>query len=132
MNKQILVIEDDAFIGELLVEMMTKSGFTVFYAVDAEDGEKLLQSNTPDIILLDLILPGMDGFEFLERIKKDERLKNISVIILSNLGSEDDVKKGLQLGADAYFVKANFIMEDIVEKVEEVLQKRSFPKGRVK
>ena len=124
MTKLLLIVEDDKFISELLSNMMKQSGYAVLYSPDAEGGEKLLKSHMPDIILLDILLPGMNGFEFLKRIKADEKTKNIPVIILSNLGSEEDIQKGMGLGADAYLVKANFIMADIVEKVEEILRKK--------
>lgn len=125
MTKLLLIVEDDKFISELLSNMMKQSGYAVLYSPDAEGGEKLLKLHTPDIILLDILLPGMNGFEFLKRAKADEKTRDIPVIILSNLGSDEDITKGMELGADAYLVKANFIMADIVTKVEEILQKKA-------
>ncbi len=131
MKQALLIIEDDPFISELLTKELINSGFTVHYSADAEGGIEILKTRIPDIILLDILLPGMNGFEFLEKIKAEERTKAIPVVILSNLGSEDDIKKGKGLGADAYLVKANFIMEDVVKKIEEVLQKKKTGHSKV-
>jgi len=83
-----------------------------------------VKENKPDIVLLDLILPGIDGFEVLAKIKEDEELSNIPVIILSNLGQRDDVDRGIKLGATDFLIKAHFTPSEIVEKIEAVMKNK--------
>jgi len=119
--QKILVIEDDKFLRELIVQKLLKEGYEISEAVDGEDGIKKVTDDKPDIILLDIILPGIDGFEVLKKIKEDEAVQNIPVIILSNLGQQDDIDKGIKLGAKDYLIKAEFTPAEIVEKVKGVL-----------
>jgi len=120
---KVLVVEDDQFLADLLVKNLYKANFEVALFFDAEDAYKELKKGVfPDVIVLDLILPGMNGFEFLEKIKKEEETKSIPVIILSNLGSEQDIKKGLDLGASLYLVKAHILPDDLVKKIKEVVK----------
>ena len=115
-NIKILIVEDDNLLRSVLGEKIVQKGFAVF---EAEDGEKALQTVNeckPDIILLDLLLPGIGGFDVLTQIKKDEALKNIPVIVLSNLGGEKEIEKALELGAVDFFIKANYTLDEIVEK----------------
>ncbi len=121
MKKRILVIEDDKFIASLLVGVLEKEGFEVDLALDGEDGLRKLEAELPDIILLDLILPGINGFEVLEKLKKGDATRKIPVIIISNLGSEEEIQRGLNLGAAAYLVKANILPEDLIKKIKEFL-----------
>tara|TARA_Y100000310_G_scaffold85265_1_gene82096 strand:+ start:12323 stop:12691 length:369 start_codon:yes stop_codon:yes gene_type:complete len=122
MPIKILVIEDDKFLKELISQKLTKEGYKVISAVDGEDGVKKTKAENPNLILLDLILPGMDGFEVLDEIKKDSKLKPIPVIILSNLGQKEDVEKALKLGAVDYLIKAHFAPGQIVDKIKSVLE----------
>jgi len=122
---KVLVIEDDKMMADVLTEKLTKTGLTVAYAMDEKSSFQEIDKGIPDIVLLDLILPGISGFDILSKIKSDERTKSVPVIILSNLGSEDDIKKGIDMGADAYLIKANVLVEDIIEKIKEVLQKKA-------
>ncbi|OHA78732.1 MAG: hypothetical protein A2V96_02950 [Candidatus Yonathbacteria bacterium RBG_16_43_6] len=117
----VLVIEDDKFLRELLVRKLSGEGFEVKNAIDAEIAFAVLAERTPDIILLDLILPGVDGFEILTRIKANPKIANIPVIILSNLGQKDDLEKAMALGAKDFMVKANFTLDEIVAKVHSVV-----------
>ena len=119
--EKILVIEDDTFLRELIVQKLLKEGYEVSEAIDGEDGIKKVTEEKPDIILLDIILPGMDGFEVLKKIKEDETVQRIPVIILSNLGQQDDIDKGIKLGAKDYLIKAEFTPGEIVEKVKGAL-----------
>ena len=119
--KKILIIEDDKFLRELITRKLEKEGYETSQAVDGEDGFKKVSSEKPDLILLDLILPGIDGFEVLSRIKKDDQLSGIPVIILSNLGQKEDVERGLNLGAIDYLIKAHFTPTEIIEKAKKVL-----------
>ena len=120
-SKRILVVEDDKFLRDLIVQKLTKEGFKVIEAVDGEEGFKKAQEQKPDLVLLDLILPGIDGFEVLSKIKEVPDLSEIPVIILSNLGQRDDIERGLKLGAADYLVKAHFTPGDIIEKIKKVL-----------
>ena len=123
-QQKVLVVEDDKFLSELVVTNLRKANFDVTLTIDVEKAwEELEKQPLPNIIILDLILPGTNGFEFLEQIKKDDKLKSIPVIILSNLGSEQDIEKGLSLGASAYLVKAHILPEDLVKKIKETLSK---------
>ena len=124
MALKILVVEDDKFLRELITQKLAREGYDVVSAVDGEDGVVKVKENKPDIVLLDLILPGIDGFEVLAKIKEDEELSNIPVIILSNLGQRDDVDRGIKLGATDFLIKAHFTPSEIVEKIEAVMKNK--------
>lgn len=97
-------------------------GFTVLTATDGASGLELAKKEKPDIIMLDVILPRLDGFSVLEEIKKDEGTKNIPVIMLTNLGTEEDKAKGERLGALDYFIKASLTPGQINEKIKKALK----------
>ena len=120
---KILIVEDDKFLRELIVRKLSKENFETIEALDGETAIPLLKEQKPDLVLLDLILPGMDGFEILSKIKADSSIANIPVIILSNLGQREDVEKGMKLGAVDYLVKAHFTPNEIIEKAKEALAK---------
>ncbi len=122
MPKTILIIEDDKFLRELIVQKLIREDYEVSEAVDGEDGIKKIKEEKPDLVLLDLILPGIDGFEVLSRMKEEPDLSSISVIILSNLGQKEDVERGLKLGAVDYLIKAHFTPGEIIEKIKKVLK----------
>ncbi len=123
MPKTILIIEDDPFILNIISHKFVENKFKVMVAGDAEKAELLLQKSIPDLILLDIILPKVNGFEFLKKIKSDHKLKSIPVIIFSNLGEEKDIKQAKDLGAVDYFVKANMFPEEVVAKITKFLPK---------
>lgn len=116
--KKILIVEDDKFLRELIARKVIKEGFNVSEAIDGEEGIKKIKEEKPDMVLLDLILPGIDGFEVLSRMKEDPALSSIPVIILSNLGQKEDIEKGLKLGAVDYLIKAHFTPGEIIEKIK--------------
>ncbi len=122
MAKKILIIEDDKFLKELISQKLSKEGYDISEAVDGEEGIKKIKEEKPDLVLLDLILPGIDGFEVLSRTKKDPSLSSIPVIILSNLGQKEDIDKGFKLGAVDYLIKAHFTPGEIIEKIRAVLK----------
>ncbi|XOB41228.1 MAG: response regulator [Candidatus Nealsonbacteria bacterium] len=122
MAKKILIIEDDRFLRELISRKLTDEGFDAVGAADGEEGIKKVKEEKPDLILLDLILPSIDGFEVLSRIKKDESVKSIPVIILSNLGQKEEVEKGLKMGAVDYLIKAHFTPGEIISKIKNNLK----------
>ena len=117
----VLVVEDDKFLRELLVRKLASAGFDVQNAIEGTAAFAILEKRKPNIILLDLILPEMDGFEILTRIKADPKNADVPVIILSNLGQKEDTDKALKLGAIDFMVKANFTLDEIVTKVKTVL-----------
>src|SRR4030042_4283711 len=116
-KKKILVIEDDRSLQNALVEIIDQEGFESESALDGEEGLAKIKTFKPDLILLDIILPKKDGFEELAEVKKDELLKNIPVLILTNLEEVDNVQKALDLGATNYMVKSDFSLKDVVEKI---------------
>jgi DNA-binding response OmpR family regulator len=125
--KKILVIEDDAFLRDLINKKLSSAGFAISEAADGESGLTSTQENKPDLILLDLLLPAIDGFEVLSKLKADPVTHPIPVIILSNLGQKEDIDKGLKLGAADYLIKAQFTPEEIIVKVKEVFEKKANP-----
>lgn len=122
MATKVLIVEDDKFLAELISTKLDKEGFSVVAANDGETGLTKAKEDKPNIILLDIMLPGMDGFEVLENLNKEQ--SRIPVIILSNFGQEEKVERGLSLGAVDYLVKANFTTGEIVQKIKEVLEKK--------
>jgi DNA-binding response OmpR family regulator len=120
--KKILIVEDDKFLRELIVQKLIKEGYETSEAVDGEQGIKKVKEERPDLVLLDLILPGIDGFEVLSQKKEDPSIVNIPVIVLSNLGQKEDVERGLKLGAVDYLIKAHFTPGEIIEKIKNALR----------
>ncbi len=118
-QKNILLVEDEHLLGNLLRQRLEKEGFKVFLAKDGEEALKIVKENKPDLILLDIILPKISGFEFMKSINEDSSLKKMPVIIISNLGQETDLEKGQSLGAVGYFVKARLSIEDLVGEVKK-------------
>jgi CheY-like chemotaxis protein len=121
-GKRILLVKDDKFIARAYRDGLERAGFSVAVAYDGKLALEYLQHEKhPDMILLDIIIPAIDGFEVLRRIKADEKTKDIPVIIVSNLGQEEDIKKGHELGAADFLVKANWSMEDVIAKINTYL-----------
>ena len=120
---KILVVEDDKFLRELLVGKLAREGFTVLEATRGEEVEPIVKADKPHIILLDLVLPGADGFEVLSSLKAASESSAIPVIILSNLGAREDVEKALKLGAEEFMVKAHHTPQEIADTVKRTLEK---------
>lgn len=121
--EKIVFIEDERTLQKMLGEALSSAGFSVVTANDGETGLALVGKELPDLVLLDLILPKMDGFSVLQALKNDEKTKNIPVMVLTNLETAEDVEKVIALGATTYLVKANYDLPDIVAKVKDVLKK---------
>jgi CheY-like chemotaxis protein len=119
---KILVAEDDKFLGSAYRAKLTKTGFEVQIATDGNEALTALQSFTPDIILLDLVMPGKDGFATLEEIKQSDQLKSIPVIVASNLGQKEDLDKAMALGASDYIIKSDLSLDALISKILETLQ----------
>ena len=122
----VLIIEDDKFLRDLIIQKLKKEGFETNEAMDGESGAKLAQDEHPDLVLLDLILPGLDGFEVLKRLKQNAGTASIPVIVLSNLGQKEDVDRAKGSGAEDFMVKAHFTPGEIVAKVKEILKRKYF------
>ena len=121
-KKKILLIEDDEFLSEILSRRLQESGFEIRLVKTATDGLALLKQEKIDLILLDLILPGMNGFEFLKEIQNSApKITNSPMIVLSNLGQEEEINRAKQLGASDHLVKAHYTTKEIVEKIKEFL-----------
>lgn len=120
---KIVIVEDDIAMREIVVHKLTANGFDVKQAEDGQKGIELITSEKPDIVLLDLMLPEVDGFQVLETIRKstDADVAKTPIIVLSNLWSNKDILKTKSLNVQAYMVKAYFTTEEIMKKVNEVL-----------
>ncbi|TSC82098.1 MAG: hypothetical protein G01um101420_628 [Parcubacteria group bacterium Gr01-1014_20] len=123
MGKKILVIEDDRFLSSLMKARLEKEGFTAIQAFDGEEALNLLKQDKPDLIVMDLIMPKVSGFELLESISLDPQISRIPVMILSNLGQDSDIDKVKRLGAVEYFVKVKTSIDDLVTHVKEIANK---------
>jgi two-component system alkaline phosphatase synthesis response regulator PhoP len=122
MAKKILIVDDEPNIVISLEFLMAQNGYNVFIARNGEQAMELLPQVKPDLILLDVMLPNRSGFEILQLLRKDNITKSIKVILLTAKGRDQDITKGISLGADAYVTKP-FSTRALVEKVKEVLNK---------
>ena len=122
MPKKILLIEDDDMLRDLITKRLTKGGYQIVQSIDGISGLKAVEDEKPDLVLLDIVLPGIDGYEILEKIKNDASLSKTPVVMLSNLSQKDDVEKALKLGAADYFIKINFTSEEVLEKIKNILK----------
>lgn len=105
----------------MLGQQLTKEGWQVLHATEGEQAIQFVKEQHPDIVLLDLLLPGTSGFDVLESIKADAATKDIPVIILSNLGQQDDIDKGMKLGASDFMIKSNFTLDEVSAKIKELV-----------
>ena len=124
IGQKILLVEDDRSLARLYEAKLQKEGYTVEIAADGEECLEKVGDYQPDLILLDIIIPKIDGFEVLKRIKADKKLQDIPIILLTNLGQDEDIQKGEQLGADVYLIKANLTPSEMIQKVRGVLEKK--------
>jgi len=118
---KILIIEDDLFLRDLAYQKLQSAGFEAHQAADGEEGFKKIIEVKPDLVLLDIVLPGIDGFEILRRKKDNPEISSIPVVILSNLGQKEEIEQGLSLGAKDYLIKAHFTLDEIILKVKKIL-----------
>jgi len=117
---KVLVVEDDKFLRDLSVQKLTKENFVVISAVDGEQGIAMAEKEIPDLILLDILLPGIDGFEVLRRARANPALAQTKVAMLSNFGQREDIEKALKAGANQFFVKANYTLPEIIDEVKKM------------
>lgn len=119
--KKILFIEDESALQKSIGDALEQAGYEVISALDGELGLRLAKTEKPDLILLDLILPKMRGFEVLEQLKGDLATKEVPVIILTNLENMEDVNQALELGAMTYLVKTHYTLDEVVGKIKKAL-----------
>lgn len=120
-GKKILLVEDEDFIRELYVRQLTKAGFEVRTAVDGASGLEILKNETFDLLLLDIMLPGMNGLQLLREFKTQNPQSPMITILLTNLGQEAVIKEGFELGAQAYLIKASYTPDQVVQEVKNAL-----------
>jgi two-component system alkaline phosphatase synthesis response regulator PhoP/two-component system response regulator VicR len=119
--KRILLAEDDRFLRRAAEAALKRAGFTVLAAADGEEALRMARAEKPDLVLLDLIMPKLQGFEVLKALKADPGTATIPVVVLSNLGQDGDVQRALEGGAVAYLVKANLSLDELVSRARETL-----------
>lgn len=120
---KILIVEDDSFVSDIYQTKLKNAGFDVEYASNGKEAlDKLSDgSKLPDLMLLDIIMPEMDGFDVLRSIQKEDKFKKMKVILLTNLGQTDDIKEGLKLGAMDYLIKSHFTPQEVLDKINVYL-----------
>ena len=123
--KKIIIAEDDDFLSSLLNNRLQREGFAVQVAKTGDEALSLIKSVKPDLVLLDIILPGKLGFEILAEMKQDAKLSKIPFMVMSNLGQEEDIKKAKELGAIQYFVKARIMIESLVKEIQSFLASKA-------
>lgn len=125
MSTHVLLAEDDRFLRKAAGAMLKRNGFVVRVAVDGEEALAAARAERPDLVLLDLIMPKIQGFQVLEALKADPATAGVPVIVLSNLGQDADVARAMAGGAAAYFIKSNTSLALLVEQVRAVLAPRA-------
>lgn len=123
-NKKVLIVDDDVFLLDMYALKFKQAGFLVDIAQNGDEALAKIKENKPEIILMDVVMPKMDGFEVLRIIKKDNLAPGAVILILSNLGQKEDIDKGFKLGASDYIVKAHFTPSEVLEKVQSLLSKQ--------
>lgn len=123
-KKTVLLVEDDTFLLSMYTTKFELENFKVLAAEDGEKGLKMALKENPDIILLDIMLPKIDGLEVLKKLKADSKTKNIPVILLTNLSQKNEIEQALSLGADDYLIKAHFMPSEVVEKIKKTLSNK--------
>ena len=124
-SAKILLVEDDGFILNIYETKLKDAGYVVYTATNGKEAIATLEGKTADIILLDIVMPYMDGFDVLERLQANEEWKKIPVVLLTNLSQKEDVEKGISLGARDYLIKSHFTPSEVLGKIEGLLQKQS-------
>ncbi len=121
MEKKILIVEDESTLNKAIADFLIAEKFEVLSALDGEVGLEMAKNELPDLILLDIILPKKDGYEVLDELKKDDKTKNIPVILLTNLESQEDIVRAFEKGATTYLVKSDYKLQDVVKKIKMAL-----------
>jgi DNA-binding response OmpR family regulator len=119
--KNILLVEDDSFLIDIYTTKLKESGFSVDVASEGDEAVRKAKEEKFDLVLLDIVLPKVDGWDILKQIKAESKLKDLKVIIISNLSQKEEVEKGMNLGASKYLIKAHFTPSEVVKEIKEVL-----------
>ncbi len=121
IKTKLLIVEDDKFLRDLAVQKLEKEHLQVYAAMDGEQGVALAEEHIPSLILLDILLPGIDGFEVLKRIRANKALDKTHIVMLSNFGQKEDLERAFAAGADKFLVKANYTLDEIVQEAKKVM-----------
>jgi DNA-binding response OmpR family regulator len=119
--KKILLIEDDSFLIDIYTTKLKESGFSVEVASEGEEAIRKVKEGKFDLVLLDIVLPKVDGWDILRQIKAESKLDDLKVVIISNLSQKEEVEKGMNLGAEKYLIKAHYTPSEVVREIKEVL-----------
>ena len=122
-KKKILWVEDDSFLIDIIAQKLAQEQWELLYANDGAAALRVAHEKKPDAIILDILLPGIDGIEVLRQLKADESTKSIPVLMFSNLDDKEKIQQGKTLGAEGFFVKATSTLESIIEEIKKVLAK---------
>jgi CheY-like chemotaxis protein len=120
---KIMIVEDDSFVMDIYQTKLSQEGYEVLPAENGAEAIKKLEKEIPDLVLLDIIMPYVDGLQVLRKIKADEKLKDIPVILLTNLSQKENINEGLGLGADDYLIKSHFTPSEVLEKIKKYIKK---------
>lgn len=120
--KKILLVEDDPLIAEIYTKKLDECGFDVELAADGETAFKKIQEEMFDLVILDIVLPQLTGFELLKRMEKDIESKKLTVLVLSNLGQKSDIELAKELGVVRYLIKANFTPSEVIFEIKKLLK----------
>jgi len=121
LGKKVMWVEDDQFLSDLISRKLGNQGSRLMYARTGEEALKILETEIPDIIILDILLPGISGFDILEKLKSEDRLKSVPVIILSNFSQNNEIERANKLGAKKFLIKASIVLDDLVRELQAVL-----------
>lgn len=121
--KKVLIVDDNEFFAKIIKSELINHGYEVFISYNGQQALDFLQGNKVDLILLDIIMPIKDGFETIRELKNNEVTKKISVVVFSNLGQKEDISKAMQMGAQSYIVKKDYSFKDVINNIEENIQK---------
>ena len=120
--KKILLVEDDPFLTDIYSSKFKEAGFSIEVVGDGEATLRKIEEKKPDLIMLDLVLPHVDGWEILKKIKEDTKFNKIPVVVFSNLGQRGDIEKGMAMGAVKYLIKAQYTPSEVVSEIKKILK----------
>lgn len=121
MSKKVVLLEDDPLLIDIYQTKLKEKGFEVVVIDRGEGAVEKIQKEVPDLVMLDIVLPNMDGWQILRQLRADENLKAMQIVVLSNLGQKEEVEKGLTMGAAKYLIKAHYTPTQVVQEVQNVL-----------
>lgn len=122
MKKRILLVEDDPFLIDVYTTKLKEEGFLVDIATTGKECLEKMEKESFDLLILDIVLPKVDGWEILEKVGKEKTIKNLKILVLSNLSQKEEVERGIKLGADKYLIKAHHTPSEIIKEIKEMLK----------